>query len=61
MRSNKKITSKFLKVICTKCKNEQNIFSKPSRDVKCLVCDETLAESRGGKGKIKAKVVGDLE
>ena len=61
MKTNKKSTSKFIKVVCSKCKNEQNIFDRPSRDVKCLVCDEVLMESRGGKGKIKAKVVGDLE
>lgn len=51
--------SKFLKVIC-KCKNEQIIFNKPSRAVKCLVCGNELAEARGGKGKIKAKVLETL-
>jgi small subunit ribosomal protein S27e len=54
-------TSKFLKVICTKCKNEQIIFNKPANDVHCLVCNARLAESRGGKGKIKVKVLQALE
>ncbi len=49
--------SKFLKVVCSKCKNEQIIFNKPASKLKCLVCDAEIAESRGGKGKIKAKVL----
>lgn len=47
----------FLKVTCSKCKNEQVIFNKAASDVKCLVCNSLLAESTGGKAKIKAKVV----
>jgi len=49
--------SKFLKVTCSKCKNEQIIFNKAAMNVKCLVCDSLLAECRGGKAKIKAKVI----
>ncbi len=49
--------SKFLKVVCSKCKNEQIIFNKASMNVKCLVCGMELSESRGGKAKIKAKVL----
>jgi len=49
--------SKFLKVGCPKCKNEQIIFNKASSNVKCLVCGSELAETTGGKAKIKAKVV----
>lgn len=50
-------TTKFLKVACGKCKNEQVIFNKPASVVKCLVCGETLAEPTGGKGRIKSKVL----
>ena len=49
--------SKFLKVNCPKCKNEQIIFNKTSSRVKCLVCSFELAEPSGGKAKIKAKVI----
>ncbi|MCK4496635.1 MAG: 30S ribosomal protein S27e [Candidatus Aenigmarchaeota archaeon] len=52
-----KMTGKFLKVKCGKCKNEQVIFEKPAGKVECLVCGEILAESRGGKARIKAKVL----
>lgn len=51
------MTSKFLKVKCEKCKNEQVIFEKPAASIKCLVCGEILAESTGGKANIKAKVL----
>lgn len=52
-----KTESKFLKVICPKCKNEQTIFNKSTSNVKCLVCDSELSEPSGGKAKIKAKVI----
>ena len=48
--------SKFVKVVCEKCKNEQIIFDKASTRVKCLVCCEQLVETTGGKAKIKAKI-----
>jgi small subunit ribosomal protein S27e len=53
----RKTESKFLKVTCSKCKNEQVIFNKASTRVKCLVCDTELSEPTGGKAKVKAKVV----
>jgi len=54
-------TSKFVKVRCNKCKNEQIIFGKNSTIIKCLVCDKILAEPGGGKGKIKARIMEVLE
>lgn len=53
--------SKFIKIRCPKCKNEQIIFGKPSTKVKCLVCNNTLTETSGGKGKIKARILEVLE
>jgi len=49
--------SKFLQVICPKCKNEQIIFNKASTRVTCLVCGNILAEPTGGTSIIKAKIV----
>lgn len=49
--------TKFVKVKCEKCKNEQVIFEKASTKVKCLVCGEVLAEPTGGKTRVKAKVI----
>lgn len=53
--------SKFVKVRCKKCKNEQVIFQKASSIVKCLVCGETLAVPKGGKAEIKSTVLEILE
>ena len=47
-----KPTSKFLKVKCKKCKNEQIVFNKAATVVKCLVCGATLAEPTGGIARI---------
>ncbi len=53
--------SKFIKVRCPKCKNEQIIFGKSASEVKCLVCEKILAEPTGGKTRIKARVLEVLE
>ena len=53
----KEPTSKFIKVKCNNCKNEQIIFGKISSQVNCLVCGTSIAEPSGGKSKIKAKVM----
>ena len=58
---NKETKSKFIKIRCNKCKNEQIIFGKASSEVKCLVCDEVLLDPTGGKSKIKARVLEVLE
>jgi small subunit ribosomal protein S27e len=57
----KESTSKFIKVRCPKCKNEQIIFGKSASIVKCLVCEKILAEPTGGKTRLKAKVLEVLD
>ena len=57
----KEPTSKFIKIRCPKCKNEQIIFGKASSKVKCLVCNKILSEPTGGKGKVKARILEVLE
>lgn len=52
-----KSKNRFIKVRCQSCKNEQNIFEGATTSVKCLVCDATLAEPKGGKADIKARIV----
>ena len=54
-------TSKFVKIRCPKCKNEQIMFGKASTEVKCLVCGKVLADPTGGKSKIKARILEVLE
>tara|TARA_Y100000310_G_scaffold345004_1_gene461115 strand:+ start:3499 stop:3681 length:183 start_codon:yes stop_codon:yes gene_type:complete len=48
---------RFIKVRCQSCKNEQNIFEGATTKVKCLICDAVIAEPKGGKADIKARVV----
>ncbi len=54
-------SSKFIKVRCPKCKNEQIIFGKSATEIKCLVCDKAIGEPTGGKTKIKARILEVLE
>lgn len=57
MKDKKECVSKFIKVRCPKCKNEQIIFGKTSSVVKCLVCEKVIAEPTGGKSMIKARIL----
>jgi small subunit ribosomal protein S27e len=61
MAETKEPTSKFIKIRCPKCKNEQIMFGKASREVKCLVCGKILAQPSGGKSKVKARILEVLE
>ncbi|MDP2749664.1 MAG: 30S ribosomal protein S27e [Nanoarchaeota archaeon] len=54
-------TSKFIKIRCAKCKNEQIVFGKSTSLVKCLVCGKILTEPTGGKSKIKSRILEVLE
>lgn len=49
--------SKFVRVRCQKCKNEQIIFGKASSKVKCIACGTIIADPSGGKSKIKARIL----
>ncbi|MEA2045430.1 MAG: 30S ribosomal protein S27e [Euryarchaeota archaeon] len=53
--------SRFLRVKCNDCENEQIIFGKAATAVKCLVCGRTLASSTGGKSQIKTEILEVLE
>ncbi len=41
--------SRFLKVLCKKCRNEQIVFDKAATIIKCLKCQTELAYPSGGK------------
>ena len=53
--------SKFIKLRCIKCKNEQIVFGKASSAVECLVCGKPLASSSGGKTVVKSRILEVLE
>ena len=50
-------TTKFLKVKCTSCNNEQIVFDSAKIVVKCDVCSEDLTQPRGGKAKILGEIL----
>jgi small subunit ribosomal protein S27e len=52
--------SKFIKIGCEKCRNEQIVFDKAATVVKCLVCGNILVKPKGGKAEINTKVVETL-
>jgi len=53
--------SKFIKIRCTKCKNEQIMFEKAATKIKCLVCEEILSTPKGGKSNIKASIIESIK
>ena len=50
--------SKFLRVKCEDCSNEQIVFDRAATVVNCQVCGATLARPTGGKAAIRGEVVG---
>ncbi len=58
MRKNE---SKFIKVRCKDCENEQVLFNKASTEVSCHICGSKLALPTGGKSKVKARILEVLE
>jgi len=53
--------SKFFRVKCPDCENEQVVFEKASTVVDCVVCGKVLAEPGGGKADVKAEILATLE
>jgi small subunit ribosomal protein S27e len=49
--------SKFLVVVCKKCKHQQTVFSKSSTVVHCEECNEEIVIPTGGEAIINARVV----
>ena len=48
--------SRFQKVKCAQCEEEQIIYSHTSTVIKCNSCGNTIAEPTGSKAKIFGKV-----
>lgn len=57
----KESNSKFVKLRCPKCKNEQITFGKAAIKVQCLVCGKNLADPTGGKTKCRARILEVLD
>jgi len=57
----KKTDSKFIKVRCKDCENEQVLFNKASTVVSCHICGSKLAIPAGGKAEIKGETLEVIE
>lgn len=53
--------SRFLRVRCPDCGNEQIVFSHATSAVHCNICGAILAEPSGGKALIRGEVVAALD
>jgi small subunit ribosomal protein S27e len=60
VRPKRENRSKFFRVKCPDCENEQIIFEKASTIVDCVVCGRVLAEPSGGKINLKAEKLAEL-
>ena len=52
--------SKFLRVQCPECGNEQTVFSSVASIVKCTICGKELALPTGGKSKLLSDKVKEI-
>jgi len=49
--------SRFVRVRCPDCGNEQVVFDRATFPARCLVCGRQLVEPTGGKAKILGEVI----
>jgi small subunit ribosomal protein S27e len=61
VRLNRENRSRFYRVKCPDCENEQVIFGKAATVVDCIVCGKVLAEPAGGKAHITAEILSEIE
>lgn len=53
--------SRFIKVRCKDCENEQVLFDKAATLVYCHICGSKLVVPTGGKAKIKGELLEVIE
>ena len=57
----RKTESKFIKVRCKDCENEQVLFDKAATVVFCHICGSKLAIPSGGKAILKGELLEVIE
>jgi len=53
--------SKFIKVRCKDCENEQVLFNKSTSVVSCHICGSKLALPKGGKAEVRGEILETIE
>ena len=48
--------SRFLRIKCLNCGNEQIVFGCATTEVHCNVCEKQLTQTTGGKARILTKI-----
>ena len=61
MTATKQTESKYRRVKCGDCGNEQILFLRAATIVKCQVCGATLAEPTGGLARLRGEITGIVE
>jgi small subunit ribosomal protein S27e len=61
VRQSRKNRSRFVKVKCPDCENEQVVFEKASSVVSCVVCSKVLATPTGGKATLQTDIIETFE
>jgi len=51
------VNSKFLKIVCPRCKKPRMVFGKSTMKIKCAHCNKLLLKTTGGKAKVKARIL----
>lgn len=49
--------SRFVHIMCKKCKHEQVVYNKAANVIKCNGCGEEMARPTGGEILVSAKVL----
>jgi len=49
--------TKFYRLKCPSCGNEQNVFNAATTKVKCLVCNTEMASPASSRIKLKTKIL----
>jgi len=58
---NRENRSRFVRIRCPDCENEQIIFEKASSTINCLVCGSIISKPSGGKAIISAEIIEAFE
>jgi small subunit ribosomal protein S27e len=56
-----KPNSAFLNIQCSKCGENNIVYSHTTSNIYCKSCNELLAERSGGKAKINGTLTGTLD
>jgi len=59
VRQHRENRSKFIRVKCPDCENEQIVFDRASMKVDCVVCGKVIAEPTGGKARILVEKIAE--